>query len=173
MEIDLGNGRTGLVDPEDWESLKIYKWRAASNSQKANCNWYVRAFGIDRDGRKRDILMHRMIMDAPREMFVDHINGNGLDNRRANLRLCGNAENQANRVARHHPLHPTGFKGIQKRYGGKSWAAQLRQTYLGSFDSAAIAALAYDKAAIRHYGDFARTNFPPDLVKYIIQLEEK
>jgi hypothetical protein len=95
---------------------------------------------------------------------VDHINGDTLDNRRANLRVCTKSENNRNR----RKLHPTTsrFKGVYKNT--KPWIALIecngKQFVLGRFASEEEAALAYDKAAKEHFGSFARLNFPPAAV---------
>ena len=115
---------------------------------------YARAFKT----RERKVLA-RLIMDAPNECVVDHINGNPLDNRRANLRLCTQAENNLNRGAT-----KGSFKGvwIDKRYG--SWIAQIghngKRRHLGSFATPEDAARAYDTAARELHGNFAHLNFP-------------
>lgn len=104
--------------------------------------------------------MHRVVMKAPPGTIVDHINGNGLDNRRSNLRFATNQENQRN--ARKRGDGTTPFKGVRRKSGG--FEANIRtaagKKYLGRFDSAERAAVAYDDAAREHFGSFASLNFP-------------
>lgn len=106
--------------------------------------------------------LHRLVLGAKKGQIVDHINGNPLDNRRANLRLATRSQNLFNRGR---PKHNTsGFKGVHfckrtKRYRA-SIRANNRVVRLGRFDTAAKAARAYDKAARVHHGDFAQLNFP-------------
>lgn len=98
--------------------------------------------------------MHRVVMDCPEGMCVDHINGDGLDNRRANLRVYTNGENLRNR----RPRRGARYKGVWKRPGYDLWYAVLDRRRLGAFHSARDAAAAYNKAALEKYGPFARLN---------------
>lgn len=101
--------------------------------------------------------LHREIMKPPPELVVDHINGNGLDNRKKNLRICTQAQNVRNRA----PIKGR-YKGVSSR-GGGVWRARItvdgRMIYLGDHLSEIAAAKAYDQAAIRFHGEFARLNF--------------
>ncbi len=108
--------------------------------------------------------MHRVIKGAKAGQSVDHVNGNGLDNRRSNLRLCAHAENLRNRKI--HKNNKSGFKGVRKRKESSLWRAEIRSNhkfyFLGNFHSAEEAAHAYDAAALKLHGEFARLNFPRD-----------
>lgn len=99
-------------------------------------------------------------MDAPDGMHVDHINGDGLDNRRENLRVCSPMQNLWNSKKQ---TNTSGFKGVTKRASDKAFIARIRVNYklisLGSFADPIDAAKAYDAAARAHFGEFARTNF--------------
>jgi hypothetical protein len=107
-------------------------------------------------------LLHRIILDAPKGTDVDHINGNGLDNRRCNLRLATRSQNHANRFKK--PGTTSRFKGV--RFERNRWHAQIRvqykKTYLGSFRDEIDAALAYNAAALEAFGEFARINTIPE-----------
>jgi len=110
----------------------------------------------------RNKLLHRIIMNPPPNMQIDHINKNKLDNRRCNLRICTNSENQMNRGKT--KANTTGFKGVNrdKRRKRKNYRAQIKANkksyYLGSFDKPDEAGLAYIKAAKQFHGKFARTD---------------
>jgi AP2 domain/HNH endonuclease len=140
----------------------------------ATFNWHVYRRGRRRyartnvnlpNGRRTQISMHRLLLDFP-ECQIDHRNGNGLDNRRANLRLCDGRQNAMNR--RQRSDNTSGFKGVHLEaphgyHKGGKWVAQIqaqgRRIKLGRFNTAEEAARAYDAAARKHFGEFARTNF--------------
>ena len=102
--IELTFGKYAIVDAEDYDWLNSFKWCAV---RKRN-TWYAKTLRLD-GGR---LSMHRLIAGAPRGLLVDHIDHNGLNNRKYNLRLCTNAQNQYNRL----PL-----KGSTSRHKGVSW----------------------------------------------------
>src|SRR3990172_3522605 len=137
-----------IVDDEDFERVSSSRWCVLR-----------RKFGIDYsqasiDGRK--ILMHRFILDAPRGVQVDHRDRDGLNNTRANLRLATQSQNLGNQVKQHNSKYS--YKGIYIHRG--RWCASLAGKYIGVFATPEAAALAYDRAAIERWGEFARTNFP-------------
>ena len=100
-------------------------------------------------------------MQTPNGMQTDHIDHNGLDNQRENLRICTVAENQRNRKA--DSDNASGFKGVCFSRKRHKWYAQItvdrKNMHLGSFDSPEEAARFYDLAALAYHGEFARTNF--------------
>jgi len=107
--------------------------------------------------RKR---LHRIIMNCPKEMVVDHINGDTLDNRKCNLRVCTNAQNIMNSFP--HKNKSCEFKGVcfSKKY--KKWQSQItfekKNYFLGYFENKVDAAIVYNNAAIKYFGEFARLN---------------
>lgn len=151
-EIPLSNGGFAVVDESDREAaLAAGPWFAV----RATHTVYVRR---SLPGKRQQTL-HAFLMGAP---YVDHVNGDGLDNRRANLRSASTAENNQNR---RRPRHNTsGFKGVVLTTRKRPWKAQIyaagQQHHLGQFDTPEAAARAYDDAARRLHGPFARTNFP-------------
>jgi len=104
--------------------------------------------------------MHRVIVNAPKDKFVDHRNGNPLDNQKHNLRLCSNAENGRNRGKNKN--NTTGYCGVIKN--GKKYQAAIKiggkRLCFGSYHTPEEAARAYDVGAIKYHGEFARLNFP-------------
>jgi len=152
-EILLTQGKAALVDDEDYEYLSQFKWCARKERDDL---FYARR------AVKGNVYysMHRLILNAPKGMEVDHINGNGLDNQRSNLRLCTKSQNQHNSHIRQD--NKSGFKGVHWVNKCKRWRAKITihgtQIHLGHFRIPEQAALAYNKAAIKFHGEFARIN---------------
>jgi hypothetical protein len=148
-EIYLTKGMVTLVDDEDYIILSKFNWQAL----KHGGIWYaVRS--------RCRIYMHREIMKTPSNMVTDHINHDGLDNRRCNLRICTQTQNQYNREK--HLRNTSGYKGVTWDKSNHKWRAQIRHdgVYLsiGYFRSVTEAALAYNNAAIKYHGEFAKLN---------------
>ena len=142
-------GLVALVSDEDYEWLSQWNWSAVS-TQRRNGGYAMRT--DNRSGKT--ILMHREILNAPEGIGVDHVNGNGLDNRRENLRLVTVQQNRQNRSRGRN--NQTGYKGVTfDRKSGK-WVMSIRVL----FDSAEEAAQAYDQLAGIVFGEHAKTNFP-------------
>jgi hypothetical protein len=122
-------------------------------------SWYVSKTGYAVNDSKPRKYMHRLLMDFPKQ-GVDHINGNKLDNRLCNLRVCNQSENTANSTKR--KTNQSGFKGVSwnKRY--EKWEAYLTKDYkhvfLGYHDTKEKAAMAYNFGAKIHFGNFAKLN---------------
>jgi len=149
-EIPLTQGLVALVDFSDLEELSKYKWFAVR--QRIG---FVAGTKIN----YRMVYMHRLLLDTDAPT-VDHINGNGLDNRRLNLRPATRAQNSQNR-GKHQTIHHSRFKGVTLHRG--KWVAYIylngKRKHLGYFSSQEEAAKAYDKSALENFGEFARTNF--------------
>jgi len=154
--IPLTQGKYAIVDAEDYEWLSQYKWHAVRD----NNTFYARRTL----GNGRHITMHRQIMQPAEGEVTDHMNGNGLDNRRANMRNCSRGENSQNRRKNSHTL--SGYKGVWRdKKTGKYWAGihkKHKGSHDGPFDTPIEAARAYDRLALTHFGPFARLNFPEE-----------
>jgi hypothetical protein len=154
--IPLTRGLHAIVDAEDYGWLSRYKWHAQSAGRSGT--FYA---ARNRPGGGL-ALMHRMIMRPPRGMVVDHINGNGLDNRRCNLRICTRAQNARNGPKRAGSKFR--FVGVYPR--GDKWQACVtcngKDHYLGPFDDEVAAAKARDRLASKLFGEYAWLNLPPD-----------
>lgn len=149
MKISLPGNNFTLVDKDDFLYLNQYKWHLG--------NGYVRRTTYS-SGNKKNIRMHRVIMRSEKGCMVDHINGNKLDNRKENLRICTHQENMRNRKI---PLtNKTGYKGIREKKFGKKWEVQIgvnhKNIYLGTFSNKQEAIRIYSIAAKKYFGDFMR-----------------
>lgn len=152
-QIELTQGKVALVSDEDYEWLILWKWHYSAGMAVHN--------GPKARGRQPKCLMHRLIMDAPAGMVIDHINHDTLDNRRCNLRICTHAENIRNGLR---PKNNTsGFKGVFWERCANRWRARATldgQSYhLGLFRDPADAARAYDAFVREHFKEFALCNF--------------
>jgi hypothetical protein len=147
-KIALTKGMETLVDDADFEWLSAIPWRADPVSGR----FYAAT-------QPAPIRMHRLIMNAGPGQVVDHINGNPLDNRRENLRLCSHAQNMFN--SKKPSTNTTGYVGVIRKR--KKFAAMIsindKSTYLGTFDTAKEAAVYRDKIARQIRGEFACLNF--------------
>lgn len=158
--IPLTQGRYAIVDPDDYRHLSKHKWHASGR----NGSFYAVRIGFTNKGQRYLISMHRQILKVPDDIFVDHVNRNGLDNRKANLRPATRAENGRNRAKSNNRSYSSKYKGVSQYPGKKLWKAHIqvnrKLSSLGSFDDEVQAAKAYDRAARKHHRDFAVLNFP-------------
>ena len=150
--ITLTDGKETLVDDEDFEFLNHWKWR--------NSNGYAKR-GSLKNGHFHTVNMHRVIMHTPDGMETDHINGNRLDNRKENLRICSHSENAYNAPKK--ISNTSGYKGVYWDKFNNKWRASItvsnKTVRLGRFINIIDAVNSYDSAARRYFGEFARTNF--------------
>jgi len=150
--LSLTRGKYAIVDAADYPALSKHKWFAQPTERG-------RTFYAARTHKGRAVSMHRQIMKPPKAMVVDHINGNGLDNRRCNLRICTQLQNSQN--SRRRRPGKSRYRGVFPR--GDKWQAAIQHDgkplYLGLFDSEVEAALARDRKALELAGEFAVLNF--------------
>lgn len=153
-EITIDKKYRVLVDDADYELVSGFRWSVliGKNGYPYAMRWVS----------SKPVLMHRFLLSTPKGMVVDHINGNGLDNRRENIRICSHTENMRNR--RINRNNTTGFKGVSVSLGRKKkYQASLerfgKKITFGYFEKLEDAARAYDIGARMYFGDFARTNF--------------
>lgn len=157
MRIALESGAMeAVVDDADAPVVLGFKWYPLV---KKNGRVYARANACKAGGKKAtSVFMHRLVAGAGPGVQVDHLNRDGLDNRRVNLRLCGPEGNARNKKKQ--DGCESRFKGVSR--GSRVWRARItvcgRTQHLGVFDTEESAALAYDAAARRFFGEFARLN---------------
>ena len=155
--IGLTKGRWAIVDTTDYEWLSAYRWFACEGrGDRCYAATSIRA---------KVVFMHRFIMQASEGKIVDHIDGNGLNNRRGNLRLCTRLENARN--LRPRKGTSSSFAGVYQRRGvPEKWYAAVEagdeKVYLGPFDDEIEAARARDRKARQLHGEFAYLNFPEE-----------
>lgn len=156
--IPLTQGKVAVVDDEDFELLNQYKWR----TDKGSKTFYgIRTFWDRKKKRYYSVMLHREIMRTPKGIEVDHINGNGLDDRKQNMRNCTRAEQSWNRPPNTNSASK--YKGVCWDKNRKKWTARigLNRTlmFIGRYDFETSAARAYDKKARELFGEFAWLNF--------------
>lgn len=157
--IPLSRGQCAIVDEADYHLVSDTKWHAHPNNKRGEGFYAVNGRGGAKPTIRGRLYMHRVIAGALAHQFVDHIDGDGLNNRRENLRIVNRAQNNINRAT----PNSTGFRGVHTMPEGNYRAAvcvDRKRIYSGRFASAEDAARAYDALAIVHHGDFARLNFP-------------
>lgn len=152
--IPLSRGLVALVDDEDYTGLSQYRWYA----RLSHPTYYAERNVYGEDGKHTQVSMHRVIMSAGKGTEVDHVNGNGFDNRRANLRLASRVQNMRNQT-RKRPGTTSRFKGVSRETNRAKWRACIqlsgKQIHLGCFRTEEEAAAAYSRAAVKYFGEFA------------------
>lgn len=160
-ELLLTKDKSALVDDADWYWLSQWNWFAV----EIGGTWYARRSkkkGVLRNCKKFEIYLHRVVahLSLP-DLVVDHIDGNGLNNCRENLRICTANENKRN--LRSHINSKSKYLGVTYNEDRNNWSAQLTsggiQRLSMRFDTEELAAKAYDIAALEYHGEFANLNF--------------
>ena len=161
--IPLTKGKYAIVDDEDYSELAKHKWYASGKGKYVYAIRDIRGKG---EGNRKTIIMHRVILNAPDGMEVDHINGDRLDNRKKNLRICSHRENIRNQKKANSSTKTSKYKGVdyhRGHYRVGRWRVRIGYNYkqicIGMFRNEIEAAKAYDIEARTLFGEFANTNF--------------
>lgn len=139
-----------LFDKEDYPMIETRTWSTNGRYPLAKFN-------------NKSVNLHTVLMNTPKDMCVDHINGNRLDNRRINLRICSNSQNHFNRQV---SFGQSSFKGVSRTRKNKTnpWRATIKKDgktiTIGTYKTEEEAAIAYDQMALMLFGDYAKINFP-------------
>jgi hypothetical protein len=152
--IKLTQGKEAIIDAEDIDLVSSFNWCAHGKTS------FYAARGVSLGNKKTKIVfMHRVIAKTPEGMDTDHINGNGLDNRKENLRHATSSQNKHNQGAR--CTNKSGFKGVSWSKKAGKWVAQIcvnkKTKNLGYFESAADAHKKYCEASALMHGAFSKT----------------
>ena len=150
MLVTLNPKLTVRIDKEDLPLISKY-------------NWYLHKWGNNEYAHSATFSgrsMHRLVLQAKPGQIIDHIDGNGLNNEKKNLRIVDHAINMQNR----RPCGKSKYLGVYQDKGRSRWRATLtfnrKTVYLGTYDTEIEAAVAYDKAVVERYGEAGKTNFP-------------
>ena len=139
-----------IVDDEDYERVSKYYWTLAKRGK----HYYAKNHSIG--------YLHRLILNPPRTKLIDHINCNGLDNRKENLRLCNHSQNKCNRERNFQ--NKSGYKGVYRsdtkevKWNARISFGNIKSKHIGIFKTKKEAALAYNEAAKRYHGEYAKLN---------------
>lgn len=156
-EIPLTQGMVAMVDDEDFEYLNQWKWFALKCKGPV---YAARNQGQKQGGKHKIILMHRLILNVPKNKEIDHKDGDGLNNLRSNIRICNHQENHFNSRSRINTSSM--YKGVYWDGRRKRWRARLgiegKMKHIGYFNDEIQAALAYNHTATIYFGEFARLN---------------
>jgi hypothetical protein len=149
MNVKIHNNVKILIDKEDWEKYKMMKWFLWGEGYIV-CKPDYRKFQI--------IYLHRLIMNAPKGKDVDHINGNTLDCRKINIRICNRSQNSMNQRLKSN--NTSGYKGVTWSKSANKWIAQItfnyKHLYLGIFETKEEAYTVYCEASKRYHGSYGR-----------------
>lgn len=160
--MPLSQGQYAIVDADDYSHLSRHKWYAVKGG---SYTFYAVRGIVDGDGKRLRFMMHREVLKVPDNMLVDHVNRNGLDNRKANLRPATHTQNMRNR-RKHARKRGSKYKGVYWNKGMKKWHVRIgvngTRLRIGKFSDEIEAARAYDRAARKYHKEFAALNFPDD-----------
>lgn len=150
-EIPLSRGAVATIDDEDYEAISAYHWHLHSAG-------YAHAW----ETRAKKVFMHRLIANAEKGQYVDHVDGNRLNNRRSNLRIATASQNAANSRKRCMSTARSRYKGVVFDKQKSRWMASIRLNYrkifIGYYDTEEEAAVSYNQKAKELFGEYARLN---------------
>lgn len=154
--IPLTRGKHTIIDAEDYPKVIHRRWQCSPDG-------YARYTNHAEGGM---VAMHRLLMNAPCDLKVDHINGDSLDNRKVNLRICNDAQSAQNRgPQKKRSANASRYKGVYWAQSPRKWMAIIatnsNRMYLGVYETEDEAAMAYNRAALVAHGPFARLNVIP------------
>lgn len=155
-KVELNGGCYVTIDDEDYDIISKHKWYVHWCGRRKKYKYAIANIRLS-DGRRTTIKMHRVIMDAPSGYEIDHIDGDGLNNQRLNLRVVNKNQNMMNMAV--HRDNQTGYKGVSKSRGVGRYRARIRvygkEICLGCYKTAIDAHHAYTKAANQYFGEYA------------------
>ena len=161
-EINLTQGKTAVVDKEDYELVNAYKWCTYETCK----SWYAVTNILIGEGKRTTLRMHRLILGAIPGQEIDHIDHDGLNNRRSNLRLVTHQQNAFN--IRNDKTGSSKYKGVSLHEGTRKWRARIylngKTAHLGLFTTEEEAAYTYNEAALKEFGKFASLNILKEVV---------
>lgn len=177
LRIPLKGGFYALIDDADLEKAARHRWHLKQKASAPGRYYAQTTIRLTRGaaGKKTGLQLHRFLVDAPPGAIVDHVNGDGLDNRRENLRLTTCRGNSSN-VVHSKNRKRGGYKGVSWNSNAGKWEAGIaageirangkrKRLYLGLFVDPADAARAYDEAALKYFGEFAAPNFAESAIR--------
>lgn len=152
--IQLTQGKYAIVDDEDFEMLNKWKWHYNKNRGQGRAQRSTSRKSLE---GKTSVFMHRVIMNCPKDLQIDHINGNGLDNRKSNLRICTNIENSRNKNITKN--NTSGIRGVSWNKSYQKWHTYIRVNYrhvfLGYYFDKEQALKVRKEAEEKYFGEFA------------------
>ena len=166
IQIPLKQGQFAIIDNEDFNLVKDYKWHL----KKERYTYYVRANIRLSSGKYKMIRLHRLILNLSNSEICDHINGNGLDNRKINIRIATHAQNNANRKKAQ--KKSSKYKGVCWNKERNLWQANIyldqKTINLGCFANEEEAAKVYNSSAVKLFGAFAKLNIIPPRAVFLL-----
>lgn len=155
-----GEGKFAEVDDELFDLLNNWKWSLTKNGYASRCSW--------KNGKRVRIYLHRFVTNCPEGKYVDHIDGNKLRNTKVNLRIVTCSQNGMNRKS---GKTTSKYKGITIDVTTGNWRARITRDKkifsIGSYKTELEAAKAYDRKAIELFGEYAKLNFPEDVIIHV------